>query len=113
MGISLVAGMRVLMNPVFSLMPMVVAAGFRIVNVLVRMPVFVVVSVSMGVLVRMCFAIVSMFMGMGMLVLVTVDMVVFVRSLHLGLLLYDRTGRIYVCSYFNSPAAGGQELSLI
>jgi hypothetical protein len=95
-GISLVAGMRVLMNPVFSLMPMVVAAGFRIVSVLVRMPVLVVVSVSMGVLVRMCLAAVGMFMGMGMLVLVTVNMVMFVRSLHVRLLLCDRTPRIYL-----------------
>jgi hypothetical protein len=112
-GISLVAGMRMLMNAVFSWVPMVVATRFRIVQVFVRMPVLVVVSVSMGVLVRMCLAIVSMLMGMEMLVLVNVNMVVFVRSLHVGLLLCDRIRRIYLWSYFNPSGAKGQELSLI
>jgi hypothetical protein len=112
-GVSLVAGMRMLMNSVFSLMSMVVAARFRIVNVLVRMAVLVLVSVSMGVLVRMCLAAVSMLMSMGMLVLVTVSMVVFVRSLHVELLVCDRTLRVYLCSYFNPAVADGQELSLI
>ncbi len=96
-GICLVAGMCVLMNSVFSLMSVVVAAGFRIVNVLVGMPVLVLMLVSMSVLMRMCLApVVGMLVSVGMLVLVTVDMVVFVSSLHVGLLLCDRTRRVYL-----------------